>query len=31
MIVIGLLLVTGAWSELTIWMRVQIGGFQPVL
>jgi len=31
MIVIGLLLVTGAWNEVTIWMRVQIGGFQTVL
>jgi cytochrome c-type biogenesis protein len=31
MVVIGLLLVTGVWSDITIWMRVQIGGFQPVL
>ncbi len=31
MIVIGLLLITGVWSDLTIWMRVQIGGFQTVL
>jgi cytochrome c-type biogenesis protein len=31
MIVIGLLLITGVWSDITIWMRVQIGGFQTVL
>ena len=31
MIAIGLLLITGVWSEITIWMRVQIGGFQTVL
>ncbi len=31
MVAIGLLLVTGAWTELSIWMRVQIGGFETVL
>lgn len=28
MILIGLLLVSGAWSQVTIWMRVQSGSFQ---
>jgi hypothetical protein len=31
LIVIGLLLTTGYWSEITLQMRVLISGFTPLL
>jgi cytochrome c-type biogenesis protein len=31
LIVIGLLLTTGMWSELTVQMRVLVSGFTPLL
>jgi cytochrome c-type biogenesis protein len=31
LIVVGLLLVTGLWTEFTIWLRVQVPGFETVL
>jgi cytochrome c-type biogenesis protein len=31
MIAVGVLLVSGAWTDVTIWMRVQSGSFQPPL
>jgi cytochrome c-type biogenesis protein len=31
LIIIGILLTTGIWSEVTIQMRVLISGFTPVL
>jgi cytochrome c-type biogenesis protein len=29
MIAVGVLLVSGAWTDVTVWMRVQSGSFQP--
>jgi hypothetical protein len=29
--VIGILLVTGIWNDLTIWMRTLVPGFETVL
>lgn len=31
LIVVGVLLVTGLWSDLTVWLRVQVPGFETVL
>lgn len=31
LIVVGLLLVTGLWTEFTIWLRVQVPGFETAL
>lgn len=31
LVLVGLLLVTGAWTEFTIWLRVQVPGFETVL
>lgn len=31
LIIVGLLLVTGLWTDFTIWLRVQIPGFETVL
>lgn len=31
LIVVGLLLVTGLWTDFTIWLRVQVPGFETVL
>lgn len=31
LVLVGLLLVTGAWTEFTIWLRVQLPGFETAL
>ena len=31
LIIVGLLLVTGLWTDLTVWLRVQIPGFETPL
>jgi cytochrome c-type biogenesis protein len=31
MVIIGILLVTGLWTDLTIWLRTWIPGFETLL
>jgi cytochrome c-type biogenesis protein len=31
LVIVGLLLVTGAWTEFTIWLRVTLPGFETVI
>lgn len=31
LVLVGLLLVTGVWTEVTVWMRVQVPGFETAL
>jgi hypothetical protein len=31
LIIVGLLLVTGAWTSFTIWLRVTLPGFETAL
>jgi cytochrome c-type biogenesis protein len=31
LVLVGLLLVTGAWTEFTIWLRVTLPGFETVI
>jgi len=31
MVIVGVLLVTGAWTEFTIWLRVTLPGFETVI
>ena len=31
LVIVGLLLVTGAWGEFTIWLRVTMPGFETVI
>jgi cytochrome c-type biogenesis protein len=31
LVLVGILLVTGLWTDLTVWLRVQVPGFETVL
>ena len=31
LVIVGLLLVTGLWSDFTVWLRVSVPGFETVL
>jgi len=31
LVIVGVLLITGAWAEFTIWLRVTLPGFETVM
>jgi cytochrome c-type biogenesis protein len=31
LVLVGILLVTGLWTDFTVWLRVQVPGFETVL